>query len=82
MKIKTHGCTKVNVVSPGLVLQPGKFYGVTWYSEGIFGFNEVCFIPPGTANPTKFFKRWLDEVMQLIEATPTIDIFIKEMEAV
>lgn len=78
MKRKNKSKTKVNIVGFGIKFEPGKFYGVAWYSQGSFDFNEVCFIPPDEKDPKRYFMKWLDEILEFV-TLPTVDIRVKPM---
>lgn len=79
---KRLGCkekTHVNIIGFGLKLEPGRFYGVSWFSQGGFDFNEMCFIPHDEKDPERYFRKWLDEILMYV-TLPSIDIQVKPME--
>ena len=71
--------TRVNIVGFGLKFEPGRFYGVSWFSQGGFDFNEMCFIPYDEKDPERYFRKWLDEILVYV-TLPSIDIQVKPME--
>lgn len=68
----------INVITMGAEFKPGRVYGVSWFSQGEVGFNDMCFIPLDTKNAEKYFYDWLYQLARFIESI-NIDIHVKEL---
>ena len=71
--------THVNLIGMGLSFEAGRAYGVSWFSQGGFDFNEICYIPADETDPKRFFRKWLEGILMYI-TLPAIDIHIKPLE--
>lgn len=68
----------INVITMGVKFEAGHVYGTSWFSDGVFGYNDICYIPKDERDPRAYFFKWLETFAQFIESI-NVDIHVKEL---